>query len=148
MSALFSKFVLVAIGATIYKRERDIMSKATAGIKTTSEVEICGDKNTWVKGEHRTSFSSEPLDDDGDVRLRTPHADRDISVKIFADSDGQHSFQIDEVTYTYLSGVFGASNYRSYDLLSTTMTLEQLEVVAETLNTFISGIKTGAVVAR
>jgi hypothetical protein len=123
------------------------MSKAT-GIKTTSEVEICGDHNTWVKGEHHTVFSSEPLDDEGDVKLRTPHADRDIAVKIFADSDGKHSFQIEETTFTYLNGVFGDSNYRSYDLLSTTMTLEQLELVAETLNTFISGIKTGAVVAR
>ena len=123
------------------------MSKA-AGIKTTSEVEICGDRNTWVKGEHHTTFSSEPLDDEGDVKLRAPHADRDVAVKIFADSDGLHSFQIEEVTYTYLDGVFGDSNYRSYDLLSTRMTLEQLELVAETLNTFISGIKTGAVVAR
>lgn len=123
------------------------MSKAVV-IKTTSEVEICGDRNTWVKGEHSTTFSSEPLDSEGDVNLRAPHADRNLVVKIFADNDGKHSFQIEEVTYSYLSGVFGDSNYRSYDLLSTTMNLEQLEVVAETLNTFISGIKTGAVVAR
>ena len=123
------------------------MSKATT-IKTTTEVEICGDRNTWVKGEHHITMSSEPLDDEGDVQLRKPHADRTLSVKIFADNDGKHSFQIEETTFTYLSGTFSDSNYRNYELLSTTMTLEQLEVVAETLNTFISGIKTGAVVAR
>ena len=102
---------------------------------------------TWVCGEHETTASAE-LREDGTPKLSGAHFTRTIEAKVHASDDGEHAVVIEDRTFTYLGGIWKDPFYQTHQEMHITLTLAQLEMVAETLNTFLAGIKNGEIVSR
>lgn len=143
MSVSGHRVLLVAIGATIYKRERDTMSKGNTSAQTETEVKVY---ENAVYASHETTASTK-LREDGTPDLSGSHFSRTLEVSVHAHSDGLHSFGIQDRTFTYLRGVWNDSHYQNHKEADIMATLAQLEAIAEALNTFIAGVKNGDISA-
>jgi hypothetical protein len=117
-------------------------------VKTKHELTVSIDEETvslnghWVKGEISTKTTL------GELDLSSPHISKNLDVSVWLGDEGKHQIHIDQNTWTYLSGVFGDSNYSSTELLRGSFSLAELRLISSTLTQFLDGLETGEISSK
>ena len=106
------------------------METANITVETNTEIEVF---DSYVTGKHATSYTA------GEVEQNVR-----IELLIHRNSKGLYPVNLDIDTFTYLDGTIANQRHDGAKLLShQQFTLEQLEMLQETLAKFIAGVKSG-----
>lgn len=98
--------------------------------------------DTWVSSESDTQISLTTSE------LSQPHITDRLGVNVFYTDQNEVSLDISRSIWTYLAGCWSPSNYQTFDLLDHRFTLDEIRLLADTLNAFVSGVESDEITHR